>query len=224
MCRRFSLTADLEEIQQYFQIDKVMVHYKNRYNIAPTQEVSVVLSERGERCLDSYRWGFFPFWGRDAINADFRSVEENPAYRKMVDRQRCVIPCSGMYYWKEVGRKRYPVRVVMRSGNVFGIAGFYEVWRDTRKEEFRTFTILTTDPNPLIREFDRRMPVILERDAMEEWLDTGITDKRHLHSLMKSYDVSQMLAYPVSPIVSNEWQDNSECVEKMDVNLAWVKE
>lgn len=45
----------------------------------------------------------FPYWGKDAVNADLRNVHQNPTYRKLVDKQRCVIPCNGFCYWRQEG-------------------------------------------------------------------------------------------------------------------------
>ena len=134
MCQRFSMAAELPEIREHFQIERVMYYYKNRYNISPTQHTPVVLQQDGERVLDEFRWGFIPYWGKDAINADLRNVHQNPSYRKMVDKQRCIIPCNGFYYWKQEGKKSYPVRVVMNNRDMFGVAGLFEIWWDTRGE------------------------------------------------------------------------------------------
>lgn len=105
MCQRFSLAAELQDIRDHFEIKRVMYYYKDRYNISPTQDMPVVLQQDGERILDEFRWGFVPYWGKDAINADLRNVHQNPTYRKMVDKQRCIIPCNGFYYWKKKARR-----------------------------------------------------------------------------------------------------------------------
>lgn len=64
MCRRYSISAGLEEVNSYFGISRVMYYYKSRYNISPMQSVPVVVQEGGERALDEYRWGLVPYWER----------------------------------------------------------------------------------------------------------------------------------------------------------------
>lgn len=105
MCNRFSLAADLDEVRDHFKIQRVMYYYKNRYNISPTQHTPIILHQDGERVLDEFRWGFIPFWGRDAVNANLMTVHENPSYYKLVETKRCVIPCNGLYYWRQEGKK-----------------------------------------------------------------------------------------------------------------------
>ncbi|WP_068775685.1 SOS response-associated peptidase [Paenibacillus sp. FJAT-26967] len=224
MCRQYSLSADLQEIQTYFGIDHVPSMYKARYNISPRQHVPVVLHANGRRILDEYRWGLVPFWAKDAVNADGMSAHLNPAYRKIFRRQRCVIPCSGLYYWQSEGKKKLPMRVVLRSRKVFGVAGLYDIWTDPRGNELRTCTFLMTESNRLITSFHNQMPVILNQDSFEDWLLNKEIGTDELIPLLKPYEASQMEAYPVTPLISNLQMDHSGCIEEMNVKLAWIKE
>ncbi|WP_458126532.1 SOS response-associated peptidase [Paenibacillus sp. Z3-2] len=223
MCNRFSLAADLDEVRDHFKIQRVMYYYKNRYNISPTQHTPIILHQDGERVLDEFRWGFIPFWGRDAVNANLMTVHENPSYYKLVETKRCVIPSNGLYYWRQEGKKSYAVRVVMPDRGLFGIAGLYEVWRDTRKEPLRTCTMLMTGANMVTREFGSKMPAILSEEEINTWLDPANTRVTQLLPLLKSYNSTEMNLYPVTPMVANDEHDCYECVEEMDQKLAYVR-
>ncbi|AIQ24778.1 MULTISPECIES: SOS response-associated peptidase [unclassified Paenibacillus] len=223
MCQRFSLAAELQDIRDHFEIKRVMYYYKDRYNISPTQDMPVVLQQDGERILDEFRWGFVPYWGKDAINADLRNVHQNPTYRKMVDKQRCIIPCNGFYYWKKEGKKTYPVRVVMNNRSMFGVAGLYEIWRDTRGEPLRTCSLVMTDANPLISEFESRMPAILSPQDITRWLDEETNDLEALNPILRPYSADEMQVYPVTPMISNNRNDSADCIREMDLNESWVK-
>ncbi|WP_068618200.1 SOS response-associated peptidase [Paenibacillus tuaregi] len=223
MCRRFSMAAELPEVQEHFQIERVMYYYKNRYNISPTQHIPVVLQQNGERILDEFRWGFIPYWGKDAVNADLRNVHQNKTYRRMVEKQRCVIPCNGLYYWKQDGKKTYPVRVVMKDRSMFGVAGLFEIWQDTRGEPLRTCTLVMTEANPLIDEFESRMPAILSQEDMALWLDERTNDLELLNPILRPHSAEEMDAYAVTPLIDNSRHDTSECIEEMDLKQAWVK-
>lgn len=223
MCQRFSMAAELPEVQEHFQIERVMYFYKNRYNISPTQHMPVVLQQNGVRILDEFRWGFIPFWGKDAINADLSNVHQNSSYRKMVDKQRCIIPCNGFYYWKAEGKKSYPVRVVMKNRGMFGVAGLYEIWRDTRGEPLRTCTLVMTEANSLIGEFESRMPAILSPEDMKRWLDEETSDLNAVNSILRPHSAEEMHAYAVTPLIDNDGHDTAECIREMDLKHAWVK-
>ncbi len=223
MCQRFSMAAELPEIREHFEINRVMYYYKDRYNISPTQDLPVVLQQDGERILDEFRWGFVPYWGKDAINADLRNVHQNPTYRKMVDKQRCIIPCNGFYYWKKEGKKTYPVRVVMKNRSMFGVAGLYEIWYDTRGEPLRTCTLVMTEANPLISEFESRMPAILSQKEMTRWLDEETNNVEALDLILRPYSADDMQVYPVTPLIENNGHDSAECIREMDLKESWVK-
>ncbi|MCA1295249.1 SOS response-associated peptidase [Paenibacillus sp. alder61] len=223
MCQRFSMAAELPEVQEHFEIERVMFYYRNRYNIRPTQPMSVVLQQNGERILDEFRWGFIPYWGKDAVNADLRNVHRNPTYRKLVDKQRCIIPCNGFYYWKQEGKRAYPVRVVMKNRGMFGVAGLYEIWRDTRGEPLRTCTLVMTEANLLIGEFESRMPAILSKEDISRWLDEETYDLEALNPILRPYSSEEMISYAVTPLIDIHGNDSDECIREMDLKRAWVK-
>lgn len=222
MCRRYSLSAGLNEVNEFFGISRVKYYYKSRYNISPTQTVPVILQEQEERVLDEYRWGLVPYWGKDAVNADLRTVHQNPTYRKAIDTRRCIVPCNGFYYWRTVGKKSYAVRTVIGVQELFGIAGLYETWRDARGNEMRTCTLLMTEANPAIREFDARMPAILARDDFANWLDPERRGVDSIEPLLRTYP-GHMRVYPVTPLIADDKHDHQQCIEEMDLKLAWVK-
>ena len=84
MCGRYSLAADLEDIQRRFEFFDSELTHSPRYNIAPTQPVLAVTNYNGRRA--SYmRWGLIPSWvkstsvGSRLINARAETVTERPA-------------------------------------------------------------------------------------------------------------------------------------------------
>lgn len=222
MCRRFSLSAALEEVNEHFQINRVMYYYKSRYNISPTQTLPVIVQEQGERVLDEYRWGLVPYWGKNSVNADIESVDQNSTYRQAIDTRRCVIPSNGLYYWRTVGKRSYAVRTMIGDNEMFGMAGLYETWRDVRGNVMRTCTVLMTEANEAIREFETRMPAILSEDQMNQWLDPELKGMQAVHSLLNPYR-GKMRIYPVTPLVADNAHDDEHCIEEMDLKLAWVK-
>ncbi|MFI2858793.1 SOS response-associated peptidase [Paenibacillus sp. JSM ZJ436] len=224
MCRRFSMSASLDEIQNHFDIRRVIYPYKSRYNISPMQSMPVMMLDHlGNLVLDEYRWGLVPYWGRDAVNADLQTVYANPTYsKKTVEQRRCVIACNGLYYWRTVGKRRYAVRVVTENHEPFGVAGLYEVWRNAKGEETRTSTMLMTDANVAIREFEPRMPAILSSEGIAAWLQPENASIQRLQRQLRTYE-APMSMYPVTPLIANDLHDHQQCIEEMDLKAAWVK-
>lgn len=223
MCRQYSFSCEMSEALSYFGIDEVTASYKPLYNIVPTKSVPVVRMEKGKRVLDSFRWGLMPFWVPDAINADLEAMQSNEGYYKIVERQRCIIPCNGFYYWRIEEKRKYPIRVVLRTNGMFGIAGLYEVWENAQKQRFHNCTMVMTRSNKLIEEFNPRMPAVLDADLLGEWLEPSLLEVAYLGRLLKPVEDARMRLYPVSPIIQHEHVDDQTCILEMDLKQAWVK-
>ncbi|MGZ9585446.1 SOS response-associated peptidase [Paenibacillus marinisediminis] len=223
MCHQYSLSSELQETSAYFGIEEVAASYRPRYNIVPTYSVPVVSIEQGKRVLDSFRWGMVPFWAPDAINADLHAVKDNEAYYKVVERQRCIIPCNGLYYWRVDRKRKYPVRVVLRTNGIFGIAGLYEIWKSAQKQVHRTCTMVMTRSNAMLAEFNPRMPAILEPEDLGKWLQPDSLEVDYLTRMLKPLQEDRMRMYPVSPAIQYAHLDDASCIAEWDMKQAWVK-
>jgi putative SOS response-associated peptidase YedK len=195
MFTRFSLSAHVNEVVKQFRIDKILLGYQ-KGELLPTQPIPVMIYEKEEKCLDLYTWGMFPCWAKDSINAPSETVHEKPAYRRNFTKNRCVIPCDGFYGETTEGKTVKSVKFSLPDRKVFGLAGMYDVWKFPDGTEYRTCTLLTTSSNRVISEYFDRMPVILDEDSMERWLNPRITDKDDLLTLMRAYETEPMTALP----------------------------
>ena len=81
MCGRFTLTFTVQEAQKEFDVDKVIEEFSPNYNVAPMQNVPVVVA--GSRILDVYRWGLIPHWAKDPYNKIFVLTEKG---KKLQDK------------------------------------------------------------------------------------------------------------------------------------------
>ena len=182
MCSRYFLDADGNIIAYTFRVP-VDTGIRKRYNIAPTQEAPVVRlmkdagdgAERG-RELAMLRWGLVPSWAKDLavgnkmINARAESVAEKPAFRKALEKRRCIVPATGFYEWTGAPGQKQPHAVTFPDQPVFGFAGLWERWRDASGTPIDTFAIVTTDANESVASIHDRMPVILAPEKADVWL------------------------------------------------------
>jgi putative SOS response-associated peptidase YedK len=76
-----------------------------------------------------------------------------------------------------------------------------------------SFTIITTEPNELVRPVHNRMPVILSRENEEQWLDAYRTPFAKAKSLLKPYPDELMDAHDVSTVVNSAKYDGPECIQ-----------
>ncbi len=133
MCGRFTLTLPLQHIEQRFHIDSTAIQdYHPGYNIAPGQDIAVVISDGRRRRLGKLKWGLVPFWADDPkigykmINARSETAPTKNSFKRPLQRQRCIIPADSFYEWAKEDGKKQPYRIYLQDQNVMGLAGLWE--------------------------------------------------------------------------------------------------
>ena len=214
MCGRYRLSRRKQVLEEYFDTESGEQEWNPRYNIAPTQSVAVIRQNPREpvRELSLVAWGLIPSWATDPsvaarmINARSETASLKPAFREALQSRRCLIPADGFYEWQQTGKTKQPFCFEVNEGSMFAFAGIWERWK-TRE----TCAILTTTPNTLTSTVHDRMPVILERDNYDVWLDPGMSNMKAVSGLLKPYDARLMRCYPVSTRVNQVSNDDKEC-------------
>jgi putative SOS response-associated peptidase YedK len=167
------------------------------------------------------KWGLIPFWAKDPrignrlINARAETIAEKPSFKSALKANRCLVPASGFYEWKEIGGRKMPFLFQLKDISLFSFAGLYDVWKDEQKNEIKTFTIITTNANSFMAPIHDRMPVILTPENENIWLDNAINDVPQLLPLLKPYPDETMEMYPVSPAVNNPKTDSPELIQPL---------
>ncbi len=70
---------------------------------------------------------------------------------------------------------RFAKLVLFANGLVPLVLLLWDVWRKPDGKKVESFTIITTEPNDLIQPIHNRMPVILQPEDEEQWLDVSRT-------------------------------------------------
>ncbi|XID94014.1 SOS response-associated peptidase [Paenibacillaceae bacterium WGS1546] len=220
MCNRYSLTAELADLTEGFRIDKVHVPYNRRYNIAPTQQVPIIVQLGEERCLSEHRWGLMPYWGKHSVNANLESFGDRRDLRNMLAKKRCAVPCSGFYIWKREGKTKSAWRVVHRSKPIFAMPGIFDVWLDSERNEYPMCTVITRG---YAFGTDHPLPVVLDEEALDGWLNPAETRLEALQTLLWSQRDEDFRIYPVMPAIENPSWETPDCIAEVDASLALVK-
>ncbi|MBP1744954.1 MAG: hypothetical protein H6Q58_1932 [Firmicutes bacterium] len=167
MCGRYTLFTD-KELKEIDDIINQLANDSNRGRmktgeIFPTDVVPVLTPGKDKAVPRLFTWGFPSFHGRRVIiNARSETVHEKPMFRSSVDRRRCVIPSTGFYEWN-CEKKKFLYS--MPDSPLLYMAGIYNQFEGEDR-----FVILTTDSNPSVSDVHERMPVVLTKEQVEEWL------------------------------------------------------
>jgi putative SOS response-associated peptidase YedK len=226
MCGRYTSTSTQADIAAYFDVDEVVVEDLGpRWNVAPTDEVyAVAQSSKGPTRLGAFRWGLIPSWSKDPsagarmINARAETVLEKPAFRRPMERWRCLVPADGYYEWQAVeGReKKQPWHITRTDGDLFAFAGLWASWRPTKGSDegrIASCTIITTEANDAVRPVHDRMPVVLPPSAWAEWLDPANDDVEALHERLVPIPSELLVLTAVNDAVSNVRNDGPHLLD-----------
>ncbi len=214
MCGRFQLSVSGSQITERFNVEVFNERFTPRYNCAPSQNLPVITNNQPET-IQFYRWGLIPFWAKDAkigirlINARAESVMEKPSFKIAFIRMRCLIPANGFYEW-EKGKKKIAHRFYLPNDELFAMAGLWDQWKDADGKTVRSFTIITTKPNSLVKTVHDRMPVILPKNYEKIWLEEN--NPNVLKALLKPFPSEEMKGYPVSKRINTPLNDDPDII------------
>jgi len=163
-----------------------------------------------------HEWGLIPSWVKDqdtandlrtkTLNAVGETVFEKPSFRKCIVSQRCLLPVSGFYEWREVNGVKYPYYIQVTEQDYFSLGALYDIWINKDTGEIRnTFSIITTPANPLmekIHNLKKRMPLILSPNDQMNWLEPDL-NIRDIKEMIKPFPETKMKAYTISRIANS---------------------
>lgn len=219
MCGRYTLYHHEEDLDALFGV--VGLAPGERFNIAPSQQVPIVTQRPdGTREALTARWGLVPHWVKDLdgfkanlFNARSEGAAQKPSFRDAIRRARCLLPASGFYEWASVGSSKQPYYISRRDGRPLAFAGLFSVWR-RGEAPLLSCTILTTRPNAVVRPLHDRMPVLLDGDDFDRWLDPAVDDPASIDDLLDAYDDDELQAYPVSRAVGNPSVEGPQLIRR----------
>src|SRR6185369_1321793 len=214
MCGRFTL-RDPNRIKlahiDYLRDEDLIIP---RYNIAPSQNVLTVREDREAAFL---QWGLIPYWSKEPkgiINARVETIEQKASFSDSFEKRRCLIFADGFYEWERNGKISQPYYFQMKDGAPFAFAGIWDNW----KNEGSTITscaIITTTANKLLAEIHHRMPVILEPESYDLWLNEN-SRPADLKQILLPFAASEMMSFTVSRDVNDTKVDDEHLVQRVD--------
>jgi putative SOS response-associated peptidase YedK len=225
MCGAYGFSVkDAQEVYDRFEVVNTLEDFKPRWNLRPGQMNPVITSHSPNKISRMF-WGLIPHWAKDksfaykTINARAESVAQLPTYKEPFRHKRGIVPATGFYEPDKIHFAKPPFPwhyFQVKDQKVFGIAGLYDVWKDRETgKEIHSYTIITTEPNVVVGEFHGRMPVILQREDEETWLNPDISEPAQLLPLLKSYPDEKMEAWPVGEAARNPRNDYPELIKSI---------
>ena len=221
MCYNYSLKANKQQIEQRYKAlfesveDFTPVYHTSGFVYG---KMPVILSNDPDH-IKLLNWGLIPGWSKDktkamaaranTLNARCETLYEKPSFRGSIKSKRCLIPATGFFEWMDVNKVKYPFYISLKDQEIFSFGGLWEVTHFTNeqgeKETHETFSIITTDANPLmerIHNLKKRMPFILPKETESRWLNDQLT-KEDVEAMLLPFPESGMQAHTISKLITS---------------------
>lgn len=175
MCGRYYVDDDtareIEKIAR--QVDDKLRRTVRTGDVYPDQAAGVLRAAGSRVWGEDMHWGFPGFQQRGVIyNARSETALDKKMFRESVLKRRCIIPAKGFYEWDRSKNKAAFSRF---DSPVLFMAGFFNQYQGCSR-----FVILTTKANASVEMIHDRMPLILDRGELENW----IFDERSVEFLL----------------------------------------
>lgn len=173
MCGRYEMFINPENREMMQIVKDIESKYGVKNNmrtgeIFPTNIVPILSCDSSNITPELSIWGFPKFHSKGVIiNSRAETAIEKPTFRKSFLERRCVIPSTGFYEWKQDASKQKYRFNLPESENLY-MAGIWNEFKDEKR-----FVILTTAANNSMVDIHNRMPIVLQKEKIEDWiLDT----------------------------------------------------
>ena len=211
MCGRYTFFNNIDSLQHSLNIDVIdsnIINHQASYNISPTQNAPVVFEENNKRILKNMRWGLIPSWAKDnsfaskLINARSETIADKPSFKNLITTNRCVVLANGYYEWVNVDNKKHPYFIYSEENTMISMAGLWTEWRDVV-----SFTIITKQSDKSISHLHHRMPLILQEEKIDSYLD-----KRNTFDDFVKFNDMKLKYHQVSNLVNSPKNNNASCI------------
>jgi len=218
-------------------LTKKAQHYEQRYKARFIDEPTLplfhvkafdhpdvpVITSREPEVIRLFTWGMIPFWCKDAktaekmrnitANARGDTIFEKPTFKNPALKQRCLVIVDGFYEFHHYNKKVYPFFIRLKNEESFALAGVWDRWNKIDGIDRYTFSIVTTEANPLMTKIhnknpkDPRMPLILPREFERDWINEKL-EQKEITDLIRSLDDENMMAHTVASITTRKENTN----------------
>ena len=208
MCGRYYNFIAKDELTCLTNSDLIS-EYIN-YNIVPTSEIPIVIDNK----IIGAKWGFYPTWlkkmkdSKPLINARLETILEKKTFKTPFEKRRCLVLMSGWYEWKQEGDNKIPYAFYKSKYEPIKVAGIYSYRSDKTIEA----CILTKNATDELKNIHERMPVVLDNDVINNWIDKEIDINLLLEKL--SYESKNIKYHRVDVAVNNPKNNNEKLYEE----------
>ena len=216
MCGRKTLTKTVEKIVEDLYFDEWrMDNYLPSYNIAPSEVSPILINENNSRVVKAMRWGIKPISSRNMnllsniINARYETISTKASFRNLIKKNRCIVVADGYFEWRKSQEKKSPYYLHDSNKKIMALAGLWTSI-ESKNGKVDSYVIVTTQASQHIEHIHDRMPLIIDNDKIDIWLDINDNNGEKLKYLKSNRTLSY---YPVSSFVNHSKNNSKKCIQ-----------
>ena len=211
MCGRFASYKNLNKLKNIFNITNSDFNITQSYNISPGQNVNIILSYKLENYLLESNWGY-TFINSNTqnkqmvINSRIETINSKLLFKDSFLKRKCIIPANGYFEWSKKEGEKKPYLIKLGDGELIYFAG---VWRKEKynDDKRRVFSIITKAANKKINEIHHRMPVVLNANNAQDYLET-----KDNNLIFDNFEDVDLNFSEVSKYVNNPKNNDEKCI------------
>ena len=211
MCGRFASYKNLNKLKNIFNITNSDFNITQSYNISPGQNVNIILSYKLENYLLESNWGY-TFINSNTqnkqmvINSRIETINSKLLFKDSFLKRKCIIPANGYFEWSQKEGEKKPYLIQLGDGELIYFAG---VWRKEKYNDNkrRVFSIITKPANKKINEIHHRMPVVLNANNAQDYLET-----KNNNLIFDNFEDVDLNFSEVSKYVNNPKNNDEKCI------------
>ena len=211
MCGRFASYKNLNKLKNIFSVINSDFNLTQSYNISPGQNVNIILSYKFENYLLSSNWGYNFINSKtqnnqSVINSRIETINSKLLFKDSFLKRKCIIPANGYFEWSQQEGEKKPYFIQLGAGELIYFAG---VWRKEKynDDKRRVFSIITKAANKKINEIHHRMPVILNANNAQDYLET-----KDNNLIFDNFEDVDLNFSEVSKYVNNPKNNDEKCL------------
>ncbi|MGM8931373.1 SOS response-associated peptidase [Salinicola halophyticus] len=213
MCGRFAFySLDFSALAEAVAQPDLFADAESRYNVPPGTLISVArrADESAPVTIEPLWWGYRPHWtdakAPQPINATAEKVATSRYFAPAFKRQRCLIPADGWYEWLQTDAGKQPHFLTRSDEQALYLAG---IWTERGDDLAPGVAIITEPARGSAKEVHDRMPVALDNDSIEPWLDPHFTERDAIRGVTRHIDAGLIRHWPVSTAVNKPGDDRN---------------
>ncbi len=210
MCGRFALYHAYPKLARKIGVP-TEGEVTPRYNIPPGTWITAILRTAHDEppIQANLWWGYKPAWAKgkasQPINARSETLATSGYFKSAFQKRRCIIPADGWFEWLKTTTPKTPHYLTRTDREPIAFAGIYA----EREDGSLGCAIITEPARGSAQDVHDRMPLILDDDSLESWLDPDLTDRETIRQVVKHIDAALIEHWAVSTAVNKPGNDEN---------------